>query len=102
MRNGGKGSSSVSSWSETRAREEDLSALSEPPGEAGGTTAVGGMGLEDLIFSRVDRRVCQEIFAQDESGQTEPKLETTSLCWPTGLVQAKKKKKKKGGSDTDS
>lgn len=30
-----KGSFSVSSWSETRASEEDLSALSEPPGEAG-------------------------------------------------------------------
>lgn len=52
------------------------------------------MGLEDLIFSfsgplplsRVDRRVCQEIFAQDESGQTDSKLETS----------------KKGGSDTDS
>lgn len=65
---------------------------------------MGGMGLEDLIFSfsgplplsRVDPRVCQEIFAP--SGQTESKLETTSLCLPTGSVQAKKK----GGSDTDS
>lgn len=36
VHNVGKGSSfSVSSWSETRAREEDLPALSEPPGEAG-------------------------------------------------------------------
>lgn len=100
-----KGSFSVSSWSEMRAREEDLFALSEPPGEAGGTTAVGGMGLEDLIFSfsgplplsRVDHTVCQEIFAQEESGQTESKLQATSLCLPIGSVQAKK-----GGSDTDS